>query len=133
MRTVNRIVVHCTATVSFATSDSLLKFWREKKGWQSPGYHYLIHVDGRVEQLLCESKISNGASGYNLDSIHIAYIGGRFVDDRSVHQVLRLREVIAELLDRYPGAEVCGHRDLPGVKKECPRFDVKKEFEEILE
>jgi len=28
------------------------------------------------------------------------------------------------LKEDYPEAKVVGHRDLPGVKKECPCFDV---------
>jgi hypothetical protein len=26
----------------------------------------------------------------------------------------------------YPQAEVLGHRDIPGVKKDCPSFNVKE-------
>ena len=33
---------------------------------------------------------------------------------------------LAVLIDDYPNTKVVGHRDLPGVKKDCPCFEVKK-------
>ena len=33
---------------------------------------------------------------------------------------------IVELTERYPKAQVLGHRDFPNVKKACPSFDVKQ-------
>ena len=29
---------------------------------------------------------------------------------------------------QFPQAEITGHRDLPGVHKDCPCFSVKNEF-----
>ena len=46
------------------------------KGWINPGYHCVISPDGKITQLLDESKASNGVKGYNSVSINIAYIGG---------------------------------------------------------
>jgi hypothetical protein len=34
--------------------------------------------------------------------------------------------LVIYMKEKYPKAEVLGHRDFPSVKKECPSFDVKK-------
>jgi N-acetylmuramoyl-L-alanine amidase len=132
MRTINYIVVHCTATDATATVESLKKFWKEKRGWgDTPGYHYLILRDGEIEQLLDESKVSFGAHGHNKESIHIAYIGGvdkqgKPLDNRSQAQIDAMFDKIVELSEKYPSAKILGHRDFTGVKKACPSFDVRK-------
>jgi N-acetylmuramoyl-L-alanine amidase len=33
--------------------------------------------------------------------------------------------LIVKLSNKYPKAEILGHRDFPGVAKACPSFDVK--------
>ena len=77
MRQINYLVVHCTATPPTATVEAIKKYWKEVKGWgDTPGYHYLIHRDGEIEELLDESKISYGAYGHNPECVHISYIGG---------------------------------------------------------
>ena len=48
-------------------------------------------------------------------------IGGvEFTDE----QYLSLTNLIADWQQRYPGAEVVGHRDLDGRKKTCPNFEM---------
>jgi N-acetylmuramoyl-L-alanine amidase len=34
-------------------------------------------------------------------------------------------DLIVSLTEKYPAAEVLGHRDFPNVHKACPSFDVK--------
>lgn len=128
MRTINRIVAHCTGTVKEATVEAILRYWRETLGWNNPGYHYIIPTDGRVIQLLGERHIANGAQGFNSDSIHLSYIGGldeneNFSDTRTHQQKRAMYGLILELLGEYENAELFGHRDLPGVARECPCFD----------
>ena len=35
-----------------------------------------------------------------------------------------LQRLLERLKEDYPDARIVGHRDLPGVKKDCPCFDV---------
>ena len=47
------------------------------------------------------------------------------VDDcRRAEQKDTLRKLLERLKEDYPEAKVVGHRDLPGVKKDCPCFEV---------
>lgn len=133
MRTVNNIVLHCTATSQKATVASIQRYWRTPKpkgqGWKDPGYHHIILPDGTVVDLQPIEKPSNGVQGHNKDAIHISYIGGvdekgRAIDNRTPAQIAAQIELLRKYKSMFPNARILGHRDFPGVKKECPSFDV---------
>ena len=132
LRNIKYIVVHCTATPPTTTVESIKRYWKEQRGWgKTPGYHYLIKRQGSLIQLLDESKNSNGVYKHNSNCINIAYIGGvdkegKPQDNLSEAQNHSMFDLIVSLLEKYPQAEVLGHRDFSGVKKACPSFDVKK-------
>ena len=134
-RKIKRIVIHCTDTAPEASVEHILSIFKAK-GWQSPGYHRLITHTGDVVELLPYNEIANGARGYNADSIHVAYIGGRGnggkpKDTRTLHQMEALNKLIHHLLWRFPSAELVGHNELnPG--KACPCYNPKKSYEQWL-
>lgn len=124
MREINNIVIHCTATDQTATVEAIQRYWREVLGWKNPGYHFIIEADGKIHQLQPIEKLANGVRGHNSDSIHIAYIGGRYADDRTQAQQIAIKTAAKILTAVFPNARILGHRDFPGVVKACPRFDV---------
>lgn len=132
LRNIKYIVVHCTATPATTTLESIKRYWKEKRGWgDTPGYHYFIKRDGTIVQLLDEKKNSYGVYKHNSECISIAYVGGidkdgKPVDNRSDAQKHAMFDIIVRLTEKYPKAEVLGHRDFSGVKKACPCFDVKE-------
>lgn len=137
MRKLNRIVIHCTATMPFVSVDSIKRFWKEVCNWKAPGYHFLIKPNGVSVELLPIDKVSNGARGYNHDSIHIAYIGGinhkkEPEDTRTDKQKETLLTLISNIMAEYPDLKIIGHRDLPGVKKACPSFNVKQWLADVF-
>lgn len=131
-RHIQHIVIHCTATPPEASIASIKRYWKEVRGWHdTPGYHYIIEKDGEVTQLLDDSKNSNGVYAHNSTCINVAYIGGvdktgKPKDTRTRAQENAMFDLIVKLTERYPEAQVCGHRDFAGVKKACPSFDVKE-------
>lgn len=131
-RNIKYIVVHCTATPTTTTLESIKRYWKEQRGWgDTPGYHYFIKRDGTIVQLLDEKKNSYGVYKHNSECISIAYVGGidkdgKPVDNRSDAQKHAMFDIIVRLTEKYPKAKVLGHRDFPGVKKACPCFDVKE-------
>lgn len=130
MRKITHIVLHCTATLQTVSLKSIQRHWREVNKWINPGYHKIILPDGTVVELLPIEKISNGVAGHNAHSIHISYIGGidskgRAIDNRTDAQKQTQIRLVKDLKKQFPDAIICGHRDFPGVKKECPSFDVK--------
>lgn len=131
MRTINYIVVHCTATPPTTTAGAIKKYWKEVRGWDKPGYHYLILRDGEAIQLLHEKQISCRTYPRHRECIHIAYIGGidkegKPFDNRTTAQKHSMFDKLVELSEKYPKAKIIGHRDFPGVKKSCPSFDVRE-------
>lgn len=133
MRKINYIALHCSATAQSATVESIKRYWREIKGWKSPGYHYIIPADGELVQLLDYDKISNGVRNYNHETIHICYIGGvdnsnKPIDNRTEEQRNTILKLLKELKVAFPDAIIQGHRDFPKVAKACPSFDAKGEY-----
>ncbi len=130
-RNIKYIVIHCTATQPSVTVESIQRYWREARGWKDvPGYHYLIKPNGETIKLLDETKNSNGVYAHNSECINISYIGGidkagKPKDTRTKAQENAMFAKIVELTERYPKAQIRGHRDFPGVNKACPSFDVK--------
>ena len=140
MREIKRIFVHCTAGSQKTTLKQLENEFKAK-GWKSPGYHYVVFPDGKVEQMLDESKVSNGVKGYNSTSINVAYVGGvdsklKPIDNRTEAQKTSLIQILKNLKSRYPDAKIMGHRDVWGKdpkkwQKWCPCFDAEEEYKEI--
>ena len=131
MRKISAIVIHCSATPEgrvFTAKD--IDGWHRKKGWAGIGYHYVIRLDGTIEKGRKEDIPGAHVSGHNFDTIGVCYIGGldaegqKAKDTRTQAQRASLRKIVDDLLAKYPKARVCGHRDFPGVKKDCPSFDV---------
>jgi len=132
MRTINHLVVHCTATPQTTTVASIQKYWRENLKWKSPGYHFLVEANGTVHNLQPINLPSNGVAGHNANSIHISYIGGvngqRAVDNRTEAQKREILRLLTDLKKQFPNAKIQGHRDFPRVAKACPSFDAKTEY-----
>lgn len=136
MRTIKYIVLHCTATPQNSSVESIQNYWKNVLHWKSPGYHYIIKPDGEIVNLLSIDKISNGVAGYNTPSIHISYIGGvdsknKAIDNRTEAQKQSQIKLLKELKKQFPDAEILGHRDFKGVKKDCPSFNVKEWLKQI--
>ena len=81
MRTVDKIIIHCTATpegrpVTIADVDK----WHKERGFVGIGYHYLIGLNGEIWKGRDEWKIGAHTLGENQRSIGIAYVGGMTKD-----------------------------------------------------
>ena len=130
MRQINLLVIHCSATKEnqpFALQA--LEASHRKRGFNGIGYHYYIRQSGEVVNTRPLSRIGAHVKGYNRYSIGICYEGGlnardRPTDTRTPEQKETLQRLLERLKEDYPDARIVGHRDLPGVKKDCPCFDV---------
>ena len=132
MRKIKYLVAHCTATPHSTTVESIKRYWKEVKKWKQVGYHFLIEADGNVVQLAPIEKITNGVGGFNSNAIHFCYIGGLKIDDRTDSQKASMLALMKQHKTMFPSAKIQGHRDFPGVKKACPRFEAKIEFANIV-
>lgn len=133
MRTVNEIIVHCSATPE--GKDYTVKQidqWHRQRGFDCIGYHYVIYRDGTVHKGRDEQRIGAHCKGHNANSIGVCYIGGCATDGktpkdtRTAAQKAALVKLLRELRQRYPKAIIHGHRDF--AAKACPSFDATKEY-----
>ena len=151
MGKIKRIVVHCTdEPVEAKRNYNYYKHWFfEVCGYKHFGYHAIIYQDGKWEKLqpwpevksdggyITNDTMAVGAKGYNWDSLHIAYVGGKNQktnkreDTRTPEQKKTLRAIIVKWKVDYKIDLVVGHRDLPNVKKACPCFDAIKEYNNV--
>ena len=147
MRTINQIVVHCSATredKSFTEHD--LDVCHRRRGFNGVGYHFYIRKNGDIKSTRPLERIGAHSRGFNRESIGICYEGGLDVqgcpaDTRTPEQCSALRLLVHQLLKRFRNnIRICGHRDLSpdrngdGVVepeewvKECPCFEVSKDL-----
>ena len=136
-RVITDIVVHCTATVEGKdfTADDIRKM-HKAQGWSDIGYHYVVRIDGTVENGRDVNLIGSHVAGHNSHSIGVVYVGGldknkKAKDTRTEEQKASLLSLLMDLRKLYPNAKISGHRDFPGVAKACPCFDAKKEYSRI--
>ena len=111
------LVVHCSATqnkpeYTWKTIDQM----HRQRGW--------LGIGRPLE------AIGSHVLGYNDDSVGICLIGGtdrngKSVDNFTEKQKESLKKLLDWLKSKYPKAKVLGHRDFPGVAKDCPCFDVQ--------
>lgn len=136
-RNISLIVLHCSATrVNRNFTVEQLEACHKARGFRTTGYHYYITKDGTLYPCRPEEQMGAHAKGFNAHSIGICYEGGldehgRSKDTRTEAQKITIEELLKSLCLDYPDAEILGHRDLPGVHKDCPCFDTKKWLEEI--
>lgn len=132
MRPIDSIIIHCTATpITLDIGVDEVRLWHttEPNNWSDIGYHYVIRRNAAVEIGRPIEQVGAHAVGYNTRSIGIALVGG--VDENNEpemnftdEQMQVLRHTIDALKYIYGDLKVIGHRDLPGVNKACPCFDV---------
>ena len=147
MNTIDTIIIHCSATKAgwdYHAKD--IDRWHREQGFQCIGYHWVITLDGDIEQGRPETMTGAHCKGWNERSIGICYVGGvdaagRPTDTRTKWQKLAMHKLVLEIMDRYPTiTRVIGHRDTsPDLNgdgvitanewiKACPCFDVRAEF-----
>lgn len=137
MRTINNIIIHCSDTKEGReVSVEEIDRWHKARGWKGIGYHYVIYLDGSIHRGREDSEIGAHCSGYNRDSIGVCYIGGqnkdgKHVDTRTDRQKESLLKLLKILRQKYPKAEIKGHRDFTD-KKDCPGFDAFAEYKGVF-
>jgi len=132
VRTINKIIIHCSATPEGRWHDvNEIKRWHLKRGFLDIGYHYVIYLDGTVAEGRPVNQAGAHVTGQNAHSIGICYVGGMDKqnkvpkDTRTEYQKESLKELVKELLQKYPGSTVHGHNEF--AAKACPSFNVQKE------
>ena len=127
-RTITKIILHCTATPEGRDfSVEQIRQCHLARGFSDIGYHYVIDRDGSIHVGRPESVVGAHCTGQNTCSIGVCYVGGEVADGshspkdtRTPAQRKALRELVASLKAKYPGATVHCHYEF--ANKACPSF-----------
>jgi len=138
MRDIKKLIVHCSATPEWKDFDvEDIREWHVKgNGWSDVGYHFIIKLDGTVQDGRPVEKSGAHTFGHNKDSIGVCYIGGmdkdmvEWKDTRTPEQKDSLFNLLMDLKFEYPEAKVLRHKDFTN-KKPCPSFNAFSEYQEI--
>lgn len=131
MRRIDKIILHCTATIEgkdYRAKD--IDRWHKARGWKGIGYHYVIDLDGTVEKGRKDSEIGAHCSGQNAHSIGVVYVGGLATDGKSAkdtrtkEQKAALITLVKKLLKQYNLTinNVYCHNQF--ANKACPSFSI---------
>jgi hypothetical protein len=132
------LVWHCAATRPDMDVDvEDVRRWHKERGWLDIGYAGFIKRDGTIQKGRdldgdgdVTDEIGAHAAGFNAESIGWCYAGGMGANGQPQYnptpeQLAAMKFITDETEARFPGIEVLGHCDLPGVQKSCPVFDVR--------
>lgn len=132
-RTINEIIVHCSATAEgkdYTVED--ITRWHKAQGWSTIGYHYVVYRDGSVHAGRDVDVAGAHCTGHNSKSIGVCYIGGVATDGKTAKdtrtdaQKSALVTLLKDLHRLYPSTGIHGHREF--ANKACPCFDARKEY-----
>ena len=134
MRDINRIVLHCSATVEGKdySVDTIRKWHVDGRGWSDIGYHYVIQLDGTISQGRPITRAGAHTKGHNKDSIGICYIGGIDADKKpkdtmTPEQNSAFRMLVRSIRILF-GEDITIHGHNEFANKACPSFIVKEKF-----
>lgn len=146
------ITIHCSATRPHQNVRAAdIKRMHIKKGWRTIGYHYVIPQDGTIEKGRPVTRQGAHVKGHNENNIGVCLIGGLDESGKPSNtyndkQLDALFKLLLDLCAEH-GIDhglVCGHRDWFGDTnndgvvdkrdwlKECPCFNVREWFRELL-
>lgn len=134
MRSINRVIIHTTATLPGQDIGvEEVDRWHKARGWKGCGYHFICRLNGNLEVGRPLSEVGAHTKGENFDSIGIAYVGGLDDEGNPADTLFDCqRETIQKLLDSLAvvlnkDLQIFGHRDYNSGKS-CPCFDARTVF-----
>ena len=136
MRWIALLIIHCSAVMPNQQSSAhQIDLWHRQLGWAGIGYHYVVRRDGTVEKGRDEKLVGAHCRGYNQHSIGICYEGGLDLnghpsDTRTPEQKTAMLNLLKELKNRYPHAEITDHHHLNPAKA-CPCFNAVAEYSQL--
>jgi len=125
------IAVHCSATkASLDVGEDEIRKWHLDRGWADIGYNIVIRRSGIVEIGRPIDYRGAHVEGFNDLAVGVCLIGGLNPEGKpeanyTPEQYESLKHTLRFLRRYAPAAVIRGHRDFPGVSKDCPCFDVR--------
>lgn len=137
MRQIRRAILHCTATEEGKHYDvDDIRRWHtsEPRNWSDIGYHWLILLDGTIQEGRPFWKQGAHVAGHNEDSLGIAYVGGlrngEPADTMTVLQDIAFLRLITSLRTVFGPILLHGHNEFSS--KACPSFIVAEKYKWLV-
>lgn len=138
MRTIDEIIVHCTATPEGRVVNvAEINAWHRARGWSGIGYHRVVGLNGERWAGRPLEAVGAHCEGRNARTIGLVYVGGLAKDGRTAKdtrtgaQKVSLLAELIELRGRFDIKKVSGHNEY--AAKACPCFDASKEYDHLFE
>lgn len=129
-RRIDKIILHCLSTKQGKdyTVDQVRQWHMKDRNFADIGYHFLIRLDGTVEEGRPIDKIGAHCTGQNAHSIGIAYAGGldsegKPMDTRTPSQRSAMHSLVDYLKRKYNATVHC-HNEF--ANKACPSFKIEE-------
>jgi len=132
VRDIKRIILHCTATKEGAHVDvDTITKWHKARKFSDIGYHYVIYLDGSINQGRPVYTQGAHTRSNNKDSVGIAYVGGldnngKTKDTMNVKQEIAFVRIVDCLRILLGDLTIHGHNEFSN--KTCPNFNVQDKF-----
>ena len=81
------------------------------RGWSDIAYHWLIDGQGGRHAGRAEHLVGSHCLGWSDRSIGVCALGDFDRHPMPTVQLAAVTELVAELLERYPGCQILGHRE----------------------
>jgi len=138
-RHIDEIVLHCSATREGQDiSVETIRSWHvDGNGWSDIGYHAVIMLDGTLELGRPLHRSGAHVKGHNANTIGGCYIGGVEADGKTAKDTMTPAQeqafrnyvtAVRQILGPY--VAISGHNQYSS--KDCPSFDVREKFADIL-
>ena len=134
-RTINEIIVHCTATrEGQEITVTQIDKWHKKRGFKGIGYHFVVYLDGSVHTGRDIDAVGAHCTNHNKNSVGVCYVGGldkegKAKDTRTEAQKKALLDLLKQFRLDYPEVKIHGHNTFSN--KKCPCFNAENEYKNI--
>ena len=137
MRTIDKIVVHCSATPDYMDIGAgTIRQWHtdpspKGNGWSDIGYHYVVRRNGEIEKGRPDRIAGAHARGANATSIGICWVGQNQLGDNQEKSLISL---IHYIMGKYNVSieNVLGHREAVKTDKTCPNLNMDRLRAELI-
>ena len=123
-RAVNKVFLHCSASDSPQhDSVEVITQWHIARGFDTIGYHFLVHRNGEIEHGRDLERTPAAQQGHNTGSIAICVAG---LADFTSDSLNAVRDLCRTIDYAYGTKVLTFHGHCEVSSKSCPVFNYKK-------
>lgn len=122
MRTINELIIHCSASNNNTYGVEEIRADHKSRGWNDIGYHFFIDYSGKLFFGRSIEKAGAHCKGFNAHSIGICLAGLNNFTQRQYETLRDLCDMLLYAFDLEKDAIVPHNKY--NKYKTCPNFDI---------